>query len=202
MQYQGLITDFGGVVSTNFELALYGFCAREGIDPRAFAAVFHIEAGSRGLLPQLERGEISQAEFVDYLAPLLGVRAPGLLERMCADLELEPLVNTEIARLRDAGIRVAVLSNSVGSHPFDPYAAYHLPENFDAVVISDQVGMRKPEPEIFQLTADKLGLPPSACVFVDDVSGYLPAAAALGMGTIHARQPDSTVAELGRVFGI
>lgn len=105
-----------------------------------------------------------------------------------------------MARLRRRGVLVAVLSNSWGSHPFDPYRPFDLHDRFDAVVISDQVGLRKPDPEIFLLTAQRLELAPSECVFVDDVARYLQPAHELGMGIIHATDPTTTVIELARLF--
>ncbi|MGH3547516.1 MAG: HAD-IA family hydrolase [Pseudonocardiaceae bacterium] len=105
-----------------------------------------------------------------------------------------------VAELRSRGIKVAVLSNSRGSAPFDPDARFHLNERYDVVVISDQVGLRKPDPEIFALTLKRLELPGDRCVFVDDMSLYLPVTEALGMATIHATDPASTVTELKRIF--
>lgn len=68
-------------------------------------------------------------------------------------------------------------------------------------MISDQVRRRKPDPEIFALVLERLDLPGERCVFVDDVARYLPAARALGMATIHATDPATTVAALERMFG-
>lgn len=198
--YRGLIADFGGVLSTSFEGALRSFCVKEGLPPDALEKVFSIDVGAQGLLVDLERGEIGQAEFVDHLAPLLGVSPNGLLERMAAGLQIEHTVTDAVMALRERGVRVAVLSNSWGSHPYDPYVRFELDKRFDAVVISDQVGMRKPEPEIFTLTAELLGVPAAECVFVDDVARYLEPAGELGMGTIHATDPGTTVAELARLF--
>ncbi len=74
---------------------------------------------------------------------------------------------------------------------------------FDAVVISDRVGMRKPEPEIYLLTAARLGLPPQECLFVDDTERNLPSAADLGMGTVYAhRRGPGEIAEIERLIGI
>jgi putative hydrolase of the HAD superfamily len=198
--YRGLIVDFGGVVSTSFEGALRAFCIREGLEPNAFEQVFSLDAGAKGMLVDLERGNVGQAEFVAHISSALGVAPDGLLERMIADLRLEPRMVAEIEKLRHRGVKVAVLSNSWGTKPFDPYAPFGLAERFDAVVISDHVRLRKPEPEIFTLAADRLGLPPSACVFVDDVARYLVPARELGMGTIHATDPMTTVAELAKLF--
>jgi putative hydrolase of the HAD superfamily len=58
-----------------------------------------------------------------------------------------------VRRARATGLRVAALSNSWGAGDYDPYDGYELDELFDAVVISDQVGIRKPSPAIYELTA-------------------------------------------------
>ena len=80
---------------------------------------------------------------------------------------------------RRAGVRTAMLSNSWGE---DRYDRALLAELFDAWVISGEVGLRKPDPAIYELAAERLGLPPAACVFVDDLPGNLKPARALGHG--------------------
>ena len=75
---------------------------------------------------------------------------------------------------RAAGVRTAVLSNSLGRSPHDPYGPFNLDDRFDVVVLSDQVGLRKPDPRIFELTAERLGLPAAECVFADDTEDNLP----------------------------
>ncbi|MGH3913615.1 MAG: HAD family hydrolase [Pseudonocardiaceae bacterium] len=199
--YRGLILDFGGVLTTPFEGALRSYCARDGLAPDALEKIFTLDQGAQGILIDLERGRISQAEFVAHLAPALGVDPEGLLERMIADLHPEPLMTAAVAELRSRGVKVGVLSNSWGSAPFDPYARFQLDEHYDTVVISDQVGLRKPDQEIFTLMLQRLNLPGEQCVFVDDVARYLPPAQALGMVTIHTTDPATTVTELKRIFG-
>jgi putative hydrolase of the HAD superfamily len=105
-------------------------------------------------------------------------------------------------RARAKGIRVAALSNSWGTGDYDPYAGWELDDLFDAVVISDQVGLRKPDPEIFRLTASKIGLPPGECLFVDDTEHNLPGARDLGMGTLFFTGADGEVAEIEKLVGI
>jgi epoxide hydrolase-like predicted phosphatase len=199
-RYSGLVLDFGGVLTTPFDHALRSYCIRDGIAPDALEKIFTLDQGAQGALTELERGRISQAEFVADLAPALGVDPDGLLKRMLTDLHPEPQVVDAVAKLRQRGIKVAVLSNSWGSAPFDPYARFQLSEHYDVVVISDQVGLRKPDPEIFALVLDRLELSGDQCVFVDDVARYLPPAEALGMAIIHATDPPTTVAELARFF--
>ncbi|MGH4014400.1 MAG: HAD family hydrolase, partial [Pseudonocardiaceae bacterium] len=200
-RYRGLVLDFGGVLTTPFDGALRSYCVRDGLPPDALEKIFTVDQGAQGTLVELERGQIGQAEFVAHLAPALGVDPDGLLERMTADLRSEPLVVEAVAALRSRGIKVAVLSNSWGSTPFDPYARFQLGKHYDVVMISDQVGLRKPDPEIFGLVLERLALPGEQCVFVDDVARYLSPARALGMATIHATDPATTIAELERLFG-
>jgi putative hydrolase of the HAD superfamily len=188
------------VLTTPFEGALRSYCVRDGLAPDALEKIFTLDQGAQGILVDLERGRISQPEFVAHLASMLGVEQDGLLKRMVADLHPEPLVTAAVAELRAQGVKVAVLSNSWGSTPFDPYARFQLHEHYDVVVISDQVGLRKPDPEIFTLMLKRLELPGAQCVFVDDVARYLPPARALGMATIHATDPATTVTELKRLF--
>lgn len=176
------------------------FCIREGLAANALERIFSVDAGAHGALKDLERGKISQGEFVEYLAPALGVAADHLLERILADLRGEPTVTAAVQRLRSAGIRVCVLTNSWGTDPFDPYAPFELKKNYDAVVISHEVGLRKPELGIFTLAAQRIGLEPKQCVFVDDVEQYLGPARSLGMGVIQATDPETTVAALNKLF--
>jgi epoxide hydrolase-like predicted phosphatase len=101
---------------------------------------------------------------------------------------------------RRAGVRTALLSNSWGDERYDREV---LAELFDAWVISAEVGMRKPEPAIYELAAERIGLPPEACVFVDDLPGNLKPARVIGMATIvHRGDADATLREVGDLLGV
>jgi putative hydrolase of the HAD superfamily len=106
------------------------------------------------------------------------------------------------ARARQAGVRVGVITNSWGTEPYDPYRDYQLTELYDVLVISGEVGIRKPDPTIYQVTSEKLGVPPSRCVLVDDVAANLRPAAELGMATIHHTDTARTISELERLLGV
>jgi putative hydrolase of the HAD superfamily len=202
MSYRGLILDFGGVVTTDFYGGLSAFCVREGLGADAFVQAIRSSPQGRAALKAVERGELPQREFERVLGGLLGLDDNGLLARALADIEPRPEIIDLAARARAAGIRVAILSNSLGSGDHDPYADYDLERLFDAVVISDRVGLRKPGPEIYQLTASKIGLPPGMCLFVDDTERNLPTARDLGMGTLLFTGADGEVAEIERLLGI
>ena len=153
----------------------------------------------------LERGEIAVSQFEDLLAAELGARGStvpprGLLDRMFADFKvLDQSMIRLVRRARAAGLRTALLSNS--------WSDDHYPEElfdglFDAVVISGQVGMRKPEARIYRHTAALLGLEPPACAFVDDLPHNIRAAVETGMvGVLHTGY-ETTATTLGAIFDL
>jgi HAD superfamily hydrolase (TIGR01509 family) len=200
--YTGLILDFGGVVTTDFYGALDAFRERAGLGEHAFVRALRENPEGRRALAAVECGELPQREFERTMGRLLGVDDTGLLAKALADLEPRPEVIGLTRRARAKGVRVAALSNSWGTGEYDPYAGWDRGELFGAVVISDQVGPRKPDPEIFKLTAAELGLPPSECLFVDDTEHNLPGAAGLGVGTLFFAGAPGEVAEIERLVGI
>ena len=153
----------------------------------------------------LERGECTIAEFEHALAAELvledggPVAGPGLLERMFAGSTLDETMLALFRRLHAAGVPTGLLSNSWGS---DGYPRDLFPDMFDAVVISGEVGMRKPEPRIFRHAARALGLDAAECVFVDDIQANITAAEEVGFtGVLHTDSGETAarVAELLRV---
>jgi epoxide hydrolase-like predicted phosphatase len=201
-QYKGLLLDFGGVLTSDFFASIDDYCQRLGLPRGRFRAVVTADPAGRALYHRLERGEISQSTFERDLAALLGVTANGLVAGLLAGLQPNLKLIEAAAQARKAGIRVGVITNSWGTAPYDPYEGYQLNERYDALVVSGEVGIRKPTPEIYRLAADKLGIPPSRCVFVDDVAANLPPAAELGMATIHHVDSSQTIAQLERLLGV
>ena len=98
-----------------------------------------------------------------------------------------------------AGVRTGLVSNSWGEEGYD---RTRFDELFDALVISGEVGIRKPAPEIYALAAERLGRPPERCVFVDDLAGNLKPARAIGMATVLHRDAETTIAELEQHLGV
>jgi putative hydrolase of the HAD superfamily len=97
------------------------------------------------------------------------------------------------------GIRTGLISNSWGAGRYDRDV---FPELFDGVVISGDVGMHKPQPEIFRLGAERIGVPPEECVFVDDLKENCAGAEEVGMTAVLHRGSDSSIAELERLLGV
>jgi epoxide hydrolase-like predicted phosphatase len=227
---RGLIVDWGGVLTGSLDSAMAEWAVAEGVDFEHFRSVMRswvgqrdveaaapvlteavvadleqaADAGPAGTSPvhRLERGELGSGEFEQTLAEELArrgspVEAHGLLRRVLAGLErLDPAMLDLVRRAHDAGLKTALLSNSWGDH----YPEELWDGLFDAVVISGRVGMRKPDAQIFEHTAELLGLPPSACVMVDDLPHNVRGAVAAGMLAVRHTDYATTLAELEVLF--
>ncbi|HEV2639302.1 MAG TPA: HAD-IA family hydrolase [Actinocrinis sp.] len=200
--YRGLILDFGGVLTTSVPACAAGFERREGLTAGTLMHLIGLDPAGRELFADLERGAISQTEWNARTGELLGIDGADLLRRALADLAPEPSVIEAAGRLRAAGVRVGILSNSTGLDPFNPYLPWRLEENFDAVLISEHYRMRKPDLEIYTTMLGLMGLPAEECVFVDDTRHNLPPAQSLGMAVILAADPEATVARLAELFDL
>jgi putative hydrolase of the HAD superfamily len=201
-RHKGLLLDFGGVITTDFFASIDDHLQRLGLRRGRFRQLVTADPAGRALYQRVERGEVSQSAFERELAALLRVEPDGLIAGMLAGLRPDQRIIQAAGRARAAGIRVGIITNSWGAGPYDPYVGYHLHERYDAVIVSGEVGIRKPDPAVYLLAAEKLGLSASACVLVDDVAANLPPAAELGMTTVHHTNTAATVQELERVFGV
>lgn len=195
---KGLLVDYGGVLTTNLFGSFAAFCQKEGLDPQALRAAFAGDPEAARMLVRFEKGEMDEPEFEQALAGKLRVAPERLIDRLFAEMRPEPAVVDAVAAARRGGVRCGLLSNSWG-HRYD---RSRWEELFDATVISGEIGIRKPDPEIYALAAERLGLPPHEIVFVDDIPHNLPPAEALGMATVHHTDPEKTVAELEALLGL
>lgn len=202
MSYRGLILDFGGVVTTDLYAELSAFCVREGLDPGAVARVLRDDPEGREAIKAVEAGKILQREYEVIMGRLLGVDDCHLLTRALGGLRPRPEVLDLIQRARAAGIKAGLLSNSWGDGEYDPYEGYDLDSIFDAVVISGDTGTRKPDPAIYLIATDQLGVPPRECVFADDTAANLPVAEELGMATVHFTDAAAGISEISRLLGL
>lgn len=214
MQIRALIVDWGGVLTQPLKSSTEAWARADGVDPAHFGealkgwhALAEAEAGTgidAGPVAALERGEVAVADFEVLLADELGrlgspVTAQGLLGRLLAGLEEpEPAMFDLVRAVHGAGRRTALLSNSWGN----TYPRQGWDEMFDVVVISGEVGMRKPEERIYRHAASLLDLPTSACVMVDDLPWNVEAARAVGMQAVLHTSPAQTVAELEPLLGM
>jgi epoxide hydrolase-like predicted phosphatase len=201
---RGLIVDFGGVLTTNVFQSFKQFAEAEGLDRDAIKRAFREDREALALLRRLERGELTAEEFEPLFAERIGVtgdRVDGLVERLFAGVGPEDRMLDAVRAARANGVRTGLISNSWGGGGVQ-YDEGLLEELFDAVVISGDVGLHKPQPEIFRLGAERIGVPPGECVFVDDLRENCAGAEEVGMTAILHRGPDSTLPELGRLLGL
>lgn len=199
---RGLIVDWGGVLTAPVHVAVRRWVESTGVLHDHYLAVVRrwVDPGPGESSPVhlLERGEMSVVDFERELAAALAaegsaVEADGLVSAMFADLAYyERSMTSLVGRARAAGVRTALLSNSWGND----YDRTDWDELFDAVVISGEVGLRKPEPEIFTLALRRIGLPARECVFVDDLPHNVEAATRLGMAGVVHRSYEDTASEL------
>jgi putative hydrolase of the HAD superfamily len=208
---RGVIIDWGGVMTNPVFDAVDAWIRAEEIDRDSYTAVMRawvMDAygdGADNPIHALERGECTNEEFERSLAGQLThvdgrpVAADELLTRMFAATVLETSMLDLVRSLRQAGLRTALLSNSWGN---GDYPRHLFPELFDVVVISAEVGMRKPEERIFRHAAALLGLPPQECVFIDDVEANVLAAQAVGLVSLLHREPGPTAAWLADRLGL
>ncbi|MEW2294312.1 HAD-IA family hydrolase [Streptomyces sp. NPDC006743] len=199
---KGLVLDFGGVLTTPLLPAVLAFEEREGLSRGALINALYLDPGAVRRTQELERGSLTQDEWNAEAGRALGIPGDNLMGRVFADLRPETSVIAAAAAARRAGVKAGILSNSVGLSPWNLYEGYDLDRNYDAVVISERHGLRKPEPEIFALVLKMLELPAEECVFVDDSEEHLAPAAELGFATVHAREPGRTVARLEELLGV
>ena len=195
-----LIVDFGGVLTTNVFESFRAFSEAEGLDPDAVRKLFRERGEGLALLRQLERGEVEIPEFEKRFAPLLGVReAEGMVQRLFAGVRADDRMVDAVRRVKQSGRPTGLISNSWGGASYD---RVEVDELFDATVISGEVGLHKPEPEIFRLGAERLGVAPEECVFVDDLRENCDGAEAVGMTAILHRGAEGTIPELERLLGV
>jgi putative hydrolase of the HAD superfamily len=206
---EAIVSDFGGVLTTPLSTGFLRIQDDVGVPRDAFARAMQAATAEAGVNPlyRLETGEIPEQAFLAalerHLAELLGreVTLHGFGERYLAALDPNDELFAYYRRLHEGGVRFAMLTNNV--REWEPRWRAMLPvdELFEVVVDSAFVGLRKPDPAIYRLTCERLGVAPERCVFVDDIEVNCTAAADLGMASVWFRDTDQAIAELRAALG-
>ena len=197
-ELRGLLVDFGGVLTTNIWESFDAFCENEGLERGTVLELFRGDGEALALLRSLERGAVTDSEFEHDFGEILGVPPEGLIDRLFGGLSPEQAMIDAVSAAREAGIRTGLISNSWGTGIYER-APLRI---FDATVISGDVGLHKPQPEIYELGAERIGIEAAACVFVDDLRENVTGAEAVGMTAILHRDPAQTIQELERLLRI
>lgn len=200
--YRGLILDFGGVLTTRMRLNGEAFERAEGLHSGAYFHALNEHPDGVAVYSALETGEATQQDWNRVIGGILGIDPTDLMRRALANLHPEGQIVDAAHRARAVGIKVAMLSNSFGIEPYNPYEDKGMWRDFfDAVILSELEGVRKPSPLIYQRALKALELEGTECVFVDDHPENLPPAEALGIRTVHhATDPAATAAFLDSIL--
>ena len=192
-EIEAIVCDFGGVLTTPLLQSFMAFQDETGISTEALGKAMQSAAETNGENPlfEMERGEITEAAFLDlltdHLEPLLGHRPEmhRFKEIYFEALDPNPPMIELMRELKEAGYRMAMLTNNV--REWEPLWRPMLPvdEIFETVVDSAFVGCRKPESRIYELTLERIGMAPGACLFVDDVLVNCEGAERAGMTAVH-----------------
>ena len=192
---RALLMDYGGVLTEPVQESFARYEAALGVRPGDSYAVLRAAAQDEegGMIGALERGEVSVEEFDAHLQRLLRdagyqvAEGTGLLEGLFAAMRPAGGLWGLVDEVRRAGVHTGLLSNSWGlsAYPFE-----RLGRSFDTIVLSGEVGLRKPDARIFELAVDRVGLPAASCVFVDDLEPNVTAAIGFGLRGVHHRGDD------------
>ena len=201
---RAVISDFGGVLTTPLAGSLHAFTDQSGVELAALGQAFAALAERDGAHPlhELECGRISEDAFVAELQRALSdvsgreIELGAFAETLWAGLlPNEPMIAL-MASLRAEGYRMALLTNNVREWEARWRALAPIDDIFELVIDSAFVGMRKPEPAIYELAVARLGVPADECLFIDDHEDNCEGARAVGMSVVVYREVEQAVAEI------
>ncbi len=200
--HRAVIFDLGGVVLDSPLHAIARFERECGI-PAGFVNRVVVATGEAGAWSRLERGELELPEFfeafaVDCQGAGQRVDVAAMFERIGETSQPRPAMLAAIARIRAEGLRAGALTNN---WPGEADGTRVLREHFDVFVESCVLGIRKPDPRIYEHACRELEISPGEAVFLDDIGRNLKAARQLGMTTIKVEAPEQALEELSAVLG-
>jgi putative hydrolase of the HAD superfamily len=211
-EFDAVIFDLGGVMTEPL------FHHRTDVPPEYFSVIafflgefrdhYHLTTGVHDL-HLLEMGKISDDEFFDRMIARYVEAGNDPVDPREAQkvvfgrgmVACGAMIDA-VRQIRDAGYKTALLTNISMEGEAIFTKLFPVDELFDVVVDSSKVGMRKPDPAIYKLTCDRLGVTPDRCLFIDDLLCNVEAADALGMQTIQCLDPVAVADEVvERVLG-
>lgn len=208
MAIRAVIFDLGGVVFDSPLDFIREYETRHGLPEHFIARIVGGYGGTEGPWHRLERGELPLSEFCRHFDA--DIRAAGetassadLMNEMAARSRLRPPMLEAIRGVRARGLKVAALTNNwmMGDEREHDIRLEPLRAEFHVFVESCKVGLRKPDPRIYELTCEKLEVEPGSAVFLDDMGQNLKAARGLGMSTIKVGDPAQALSELADLLG-
>lgn len=204
-----LVSDFGGVLTSPLEASFAAYSAEHGVPLEALGRAMADGARELGANPlfELETGRLSERDFFALLErgleSELGRVVPmdGFADWYFTHLRPNEDLFAYLRKLRDDGLLLALCTNNV--REWEPLWRPMLPvdEVFEVVVDSAFVGLRKPDPEIYRLTLERLGTEPHRTIFLDDMEHNVEAARALGLVGVRFGSNEQAIAEIEALLG-
>lgn len=200
---EGVLFDFGGVVAASPFEAFAEVEARAGA-PAGLVRAVNSRNPDTNAWAMLERGEIDRGGFVAMFAAEaaeLGAEIDAaavlaaLTQIRAGKEDANPVVLAAVTQCRARGLRVGLLTNNIAPMHASPTTAW-VHDAFDVIVESCRHGLRKPEPEFYELACAVLGTEPGRTAFLDDLGINLKPARAFGMHTVKVIDPEDAIAEL------
>jgi epoxide hydrolase-like predicted phosphatase len=206
---EAVISDFGGVLTTPLVDSFSAFHESSGISLEHLGHAIAAVAAEHGANPlyELETGRLTEQEFLGSLAARLTeqlqrpIELDGFGERYFASLKPNPVVIDYMRELRGRGYKLAICTNNVREWEARWRAMLPIDEIFDVVIDSAFVGTRKPEPRIYELTLERLGVSADAALFIDDVQDNCRAAQDLGLRAVWFQTTEQAIAEAEAILG-
>jgi putative hydrolase of the HAD superfamily len=201
---RAVLSDFGGVLTTPLRGPFDVVASRAGLSADELRAALTAVSARDGVHPffELECGRMTEARFLASLEEMLRrqlgreISCADFSELLWAGLEPnEPMIEL-MAALRAEGYRMALVTNNVREWESRWRAMAPIDDIFEVVVDSAQVGMRKPDPGIYDLTVRRLGVPAQACLFVDDLETNCGGARDAGMRAVVYRDPEQATMDI------
>lgn len=214
MTIEAVIFDYGGVISTPFLRDIGTFEEQMGYPPGSVHLLMFGDAHGHPAhvadLHDFHRLEMGTLSLQDYLLGLVR-RAPEIVGQPIDFVAYQEFTRStpvsvhwpvvqRIQRLQRDGMRLALLTNNVKEFGATWRSTFPAAELFHVIVDSSEVGMRKPDPRIYELTCEQLGVAPTAAVFIDDNLDNIDAAAALGIATVLFSDPVDSLAALDEIL--
>ncbi|HEU5196246.1 MAG TPA: HAD family phosphatase [Methylomirabilota bacterium] len=207
MAIEGVLFDMGGVVMDSPLHAVARYERACGLPANAINRAI-AASGEHGAWARLERGELTAETFcapfeADCRAHGVAVSGAEIMAAIAGAGVARPIMLEAIRRLRAHRFRVGALTNNwKRSGPEDDAIPHRLQDHFDVFIESRVVGLRKPDPRIYELACRRLGVPPQQTAFLDDIGRNLKPARALGMSTIKVEDARQALEELGRLVSL
>lgn len=200
----GVLFDIGGVVQDSPLHAIARYERDHGLPAHAINRAV-VAAGEGGAWSRLERGELTLEAWcapfeADCRAQGVSVDGRRLMTYIAEAGRERPQMLRAVSLLRQRGLRVGALTNNWAREEPTP-GPHRLLPHFDVVIESQAVGMRKPDPRIYELACRELSVTPPETAFLDDIGLNLKSARALGMHTIKVDDPDAALRELAALVG-